>query len=269
MEIHDLRLLLYRLLDRSGAERRRQGGGRARRGRRAGQPGQALHQGHFRARAVQFREPRQDAAPARARDRRLPRGGLGRGARLHRRRDPAHPGEIRARQHRHRLHRTDPDRRVLYARQADARGHRHQQLRRQHHSVHGLGCVRLQALVRLRRAAGLLRRLRAHRMPAGVRLQPARAASDHLLAPEDGAGEAQVPGDRRRSARHHVCANGGHSFAGHARHRPGAAEQSRPCDPEGRPAGPRLHRSAHQRLRGVFAARGAIRPDHRGRASAA
>ena len=55
---------------------------------------------------------------------------------------------------------------ILYARQAGARRHRHQQLRRQHDPVHGLGRLRLQALVRLRWPARLLRRLRPHRMPA-------------------------------------------------------------------------------------------------------
>jgi len=78
-----------------------------------------------------------------------------------------------------------------------SRGDRHQQLRRQHHPVHGLGGVRLQALLRLRRTARLLRGLREHRLSDRLRLQPARAASHHLLAYARGARAAQFPADRR------------------------------------------------------------------------
>ena len=55
----------------------------------------------------------------------------------------------------------------------------------------------VQAFVWFRRPTGLLRRLRAHAVSVGVRLEPAGAASDHLLALEGSARETQVPGHRR------------------------------------------------------------------------
>jgi hypothetical protein len=72
----------------------------------------------------------------------------------------------------------------------------------------------------------LLRGLRAHRLPAGVRLQPAGAAPDHLLAAENGAGTTQVPGHRGRPARHHVRADGRHASGDHAGHRRGLLNAS-------------------------------------------
>ena len=137
----------------------------------------------------------------------------------------------RPRLRRRHLHRPDHDRGVLHLGQAGARRHRHQQLRRQYHPLHGLGSGRLQALLRCRRPARLLRRLRPHRVPACLRLEPAGAASHHLLAPQGGVGEALVPGDRGRSARNHVRPVRGHPPPHHAGHGPRAAEQPVPRHP--------------------------------------
>ena len=157
LEVHHLRLLLHRLLHRSRTRRRRQGGGGPWRRRCAGEPRQALHQGHLRARTVQLPQSRQDSAAAGTRHRCLPRNDVGGGARLHGRGNQAHPGTIRPRQRCRCVHRSDPDRRVLHARQARARRHRHQQLRRQYHAVHGLRGLRVQTFLRQRRPSGLLR----------------------------------------------------------------------------------------------------------------
>ena len=188
----------------------------ARGSRCAGERRQTLPQGHLQARTVHQRQPRARAADARALLRTVSRNHLGYGARQDRRRDSAHSEHLRTRCLRRGFHRPDHDRGVLHPRQTHARRAWHQQLRRQHHAVHVVGGVRLQALVRQRRPARLLRRLRAHRVPARHRLQPAGTAPDHFLAPARGAGKTQVPGDRGRPARHHVCANGRHAPASDA-----------------------------------------------------
>ena len=109
------------------------------------------------------------------------------------------PGRARPRVGRLPLDRADPHRGDGAARRAGQVRHGHGPRRRQHPPVHGHVGRRLQAGVRLRRAAVHLRRLRGVRRHRARRLEPLHRPPDHV-----GAGHAQpapARDHRRRSPR--------------------------------------------------------------------
>ena len=109
----------------------------------SGQPRQALPQGPVRTLHHRRRKPRQVSAAAQERQAGARR--LGRSARRHGRAFPRHAGQVRPGIAGRDQHRPAGHRRVLHARQAGAARLRHQQLRRQHHALHGHRGLRLQA----------------------------------------------------------------------------------------------------------------------------
>ena len=97
-------------------------------------------------------------------------------------------GRGRRRRHQHRPTR---HRGVLHARQAGAARLRHEQLRRQHHALHGHRRLRLQALVRQRRPSRRLRGSGARRRRPADRRQHRRQPSDSLPAPRSQSARAR------------------------------------------------------------------------------
>ena len=124
--------------------------------RASGESRQALPQGPLRA--LHHRRGKSREVSAAAQERQAGARRLGRSARHDGRALPRRAGEVRRGIARRAQHRPACHRRILHARQAGAAWLRHQQLRRQHHALHGQRGFRLQALVRQRRTSGRLRR---------------------------------------------------------------------------------------------------------------
>ena len=136
--------------------------------------------------------------------------------------------------------------------------------RRQHPPVHGHRGRRLQAGVRLRRPALHLRGLRGVGRDRARRLEPLHRPPDHVGArlPQP----AQARDHRRRSAQDRDGDGGDAAPAAAPEVRSDALLRPRATADRARLDRPRVHRRAHQRLRGVRRARRAVhaRGDRRG-----
>jgi len=213
---HHLRLLLGRLRH---AHRRagRPGGGRRGRPRPPRQPGPPVPQGPVRA--PDAGRPR---APHRAPGGR-PAGVVGRGPRPGGRRVPGAAPPARARVGGRAVDRPTGHRGVLRAGQAGPAGDGPGPLRRQHHAVHGVCGVGLQAQLRHRRPARLLRGSGAGRRAGAVGRQPGRQPP---AAHAPGARARRAgDGDRRRPPGHQDGHGGRHPPAGAAPGRRGPAQR--------------------------------------------
>ena len=145
------------------------------------------------------------------------------------------------------VHRSDPDRGDGAARCAGQVRHGDEARRRQHPAVHGHVRRRLQGVVRFRRPALHLRRLRTVRRHRARRLQPLHRPPDHVGAHRP---QPQRPRDRGDRSAGDRDRHGGHPAPrAPTQDRPGVAVRPRPSAHRDGSRRPGIRARAHRGLR--------------------